>query len=130
MLSTSESLTDQDLHGEETVEILGELEARGLIELVYEEEDDAVYRFESTFLRETLFQMQMFEGQRRVTHWKVIAYLQDNIVYNWQTDVSGMCCSDQCSGILRRNILCSCSICCSIIVWTRRKICHLKQDRH
>ena len=56
MLATSESLTDQSLHHEDTAEILNELESRGLIELVYEDGyGDQFYRFQTVFLRETLF---------------------------------------------------------------------------
>ena len=43
---------------QDTVEILNELEMRGLIELVYEDGlGDTVYRFQVVFLRETLFQI-------------------------------------------------------------------------
>ncbi len=36
-------------------EVMGELEKRGLVELVEEGGGDGVYRFEGVFMRETLF---------------------------------------------------------------------------
>ena len=40
--------------------LLNELEIRGLIELIYEDSVDVYYRFETPFLRETLFQLQIY----------------------------------------------------------------------
>jgi predicted ATPase len=47
LLEVSESLTDSSLHVDEVIDILNELEARELIELVYEDntQGDAIYRF-------------------------------------------------------------------------------------
>jgi hypothetical protein len=67
VIATSESLTDSAAHSEDVTEILNELEVRGLIELVYDDGGgDSFYRFQVLFLRETLFQLQMFEEQRKV----------------------------------------------------------------
>lgn len=55
----SESLTDPQKHKSDTNEILTLLEQRGLIELVFEDQntEDKFYRFDNPFLRETLFKL-------------------------------------------------------------------------
>jgi len=56
ILEVSESLTNSANHNQDTLEILDELESRGLLEMVFEDDlGDTFYRFESVFLRETLF---------------------------------------------------------------------------
>ena len=58
ILAVSESLTGEKEHWSDVLEILEELEVRGLIEMVYEDGlKDIFFRFESVFLRETLFQL-------------------------------------------------------------------------
>ena len=58
ILAVSESLTGEKEHSLDLMEILEELEVRGLIEMVYEDGlGDTYFRFESVFLRETLFQL-------------------------------------------------------------------------
>jgi hypothetical protein len=58
ILAVSESLTGEKEHSSDVLEILEELEVRGLIEMVYEDGlGDTYFRFESVFLRETLFQL-------------------------------------------------------------------------
>jgi hypothetical protein len=58
ILAVSESLTGEKEHSSDVLEILEELEVRGLIEMVYEDGlGDIFFRFESVFLRETLFQL-------------------------------------------------------------------------
>lgn len=58
ILAVSESLTGEKEHSSDVIEILEELEVRGLIEMVYEDGlGDTYFRFESVFLRETLFQL-------------------------------------------------------------------------
>eukprot|EP00347_Sterkiella_histriomuscorum_P004823 403358953 len=64
------------------------LENRNLIEMVYEDgsQGDKIYRFNQSFLRECLFQLQIYEGQRKQLHSKISHFLQENMIYNWQTD--------------------------------------------
>jgi len=58
ILAVSESLTGEKEHSSDVLEILEELEVRGLIEMVYEDGlGDIFFSFESVFLRETLFQL-------------------------------------------------------------------------
>jgi len=58
ILAVSESLTGEKEHSSDVLEILEELEVRGLIEMVFEDGlGDTYFRFESVFLRETLFQL-------------------------------------------------------------------------
>ncbi len=66
-----------------------ELENRGIVELLFEDnsQGDKVFRFVQNFMRETLFGIQVYDKQRKPTHLKFIAYLQENMVLNWQTNV-------------------------------------------
>jgi len=58
ILAVSESLTGEKEHSSDVLDILEELEVRGLIEMVFEDGlGDTYFRFESIFLRETLFQL-------------------------------------------------------------------------
>jgi hypothetical protein len=58
ILAVSESLTGEKEHSSDVLEILEELDVRGLIEMVYEDGlGDTYFRFENVFLRETLFQL-------------------------------------------------------------------------
>ena len=69
--------------------MLEELEARGFIELLFEDgRGDRVYRFAYTFLRESLLQLQLYNTQRKPAHSRLIVYMQDNTLCNWQTEVS------------------------------------------
>lgn len=65
---------------------LEELENRDIIELLFEDGyGDKIYRFTQSFMRETLYTLQVFDTQRKPVHTKFIYYLQENIIYNWQT---------------------------------------------
>ena len=68
--------------------LLEVLEDRNLIEFVYQDgQGDKVFRFTHKFLRETLYQMMINEGQRKQAHNKVSSFLQENILFGWLTDV-------------------------------------------
>ena len=37
-------------------------------------------------MRETLYSMQIFEVQKKPVHTRFINYLQENMIFNWQTE--------------------------------------------
>ncbi len=120
----SESLTDPQKHKSDTNEILTLLEQRGLIELVFEDQntEDKFYRFDNPFLRETLFKLQLYSTQRQVTHGRMITYLQENLLYNWQTDVIFLFNLIFNSGIMKKKFLFFSNTCYFIRVVSKREI--------
>jgi hypothetical protein len=63
------------------------LENRGILEMLFEDGyGDKVYRFTHPFMREALYALQIFHLQRKPVHAKLISYLQENMIYNWQTE--------------------------------------------
>ena len=65
---------------------LNELENRDIVELLFEDGyGDKIYRFTHGYMRETLYSLQVFESQKRPVHGRFIGYLQENMMFNWQT---------------------------------------------
>lgn len=57
------------------------------MELIFEDGyGDKIYRFSQRFMRETLYSMQVFDQQKKPVHTRFINYLQENMIFNWQTE--------------------------------------------